>query len=78
MWKRLDIYESQPRSVIVTLGGHLYRIPEVVPTTVPPKKCHKAVSHTAKFIFFTIYLEGEQKDTATTTTLPQAPSIQQK
>jgi hypothetical protein len=23
------------------LGGHLYRIPEVVPTTVPPKKCRK-------------------------------------
>jgi hypothetical protein len=60
------------------LGGHLYRIPEVVPTIVPPKKCNKVVSHTAKFIFFTICSKGEQKDTATTTTLPQAPSIQQK
>jgi hypothetical protein len=32
MWKRHAIYESRPRSVIITLGGHLYRIPEVVPT----------------------------------------------
>jgi hypothetical protein len=39
MWKHHAIYESRPRSVIVTLGGHLYRIPEVVPTTVPPKQC---------------------------------------
>ena len=38
MWKCHAIYESQPRSVIVTLGGHLYRILEVVSTTVPPKK----------------------------------------
>jgi hypothetical protein len=78
MWKRHAIYESQPRSVIITLGGHLYRIPEVVPTTAPPKQCHKVVSHTTKFIFSTICSKGEQKDTATTTTLPQAPSIQQK
>jgi hypothetical protein len=72
------VYESQPPNVIVSLGGHLYRIPEVVLTTVPPKKCCKVVSHTAKFIFFTIYSKGEQKDTSTTTTSPQAPSIQQK
>jgi hypothetical protein len=78
MWKRHVVYESRPRSVIVSLGGHLYRIPEVVLTTVPPKKCHKVVSHTTKFIFFTIYSKGEQKDTATTTASTQAPSIQQK
>jgi hypothetical protein len=78
MWKRHVIYESRPRSVIVTLGGHLYRIPEVVPTTVPPKQCRKVVSHTTKFSFFTICSKGEQKDTATTTASAQAPSIQQK
>jgi hypothetical protein len=78
MWKRHAIYESRPRSVIVTLGGHLYRIPEVVPTIVPPKQCRKVVSHTTKFNFFTICSKGEQKDTATTTTSVQAPSIQQK
>jgi hypothetical protein len=74
----MSIYESRPRSVIFSLGGHLYRIPEVVPTIVPPKQFCKVVSHTAKFIFFTIYSKGEQKDTATTTASPQAPSIQQK
>jgi hypothetical protein len=30
MWRRHVVYESRPRSVIVTLGGQLYRIPEVV------------------------------------------------
>jgi hypothetical protein len=78
MWKHHVIYESRPRSVIVTLGGHLYRIPEVIPTIVPPKKCCKVVSHTTKFSFFTICSKGEQKDTATTTASAQAPSIQQK
>jgi hypothetical protein len=67
-----------PCSVIITLGGHLYRIPEVVPTTAPPKQCCKVVSHTTKFIFSTICSKGEQKDTATTTASAQAPSIQQK
>jgi hypothetical protein len=76
MWRRHVVYESRPRSVIVTLGGHMYRILEVVPTIVPPKQCRKVVSHTAKFSFFTIRSKGEQKDTATTTTSPQAPSIQ--
>jgi hypothetical protein len=78
MWRRHVVYESRPHSVIVTLGGHLYRIPEVVPTIVPPKKCRKVVSHTAKFSFFTICSKGEQKDTATTTASPPTPSIQQK
>jgi hypothetical protein len=78
MWRRHVVYESRPHSAIVTLGGHLYRIPEVVPTIVPPKNCHKLVSHTAKFSFFTIYSKGEQKDTASTTASPPAPSIQQK
>jgi hypothetical protein len=78
MWRCHAVYESRPRSVIVSLGGHLYKIPEVVLTTVPPKKCRKVVSHTAKFNVFTICSKGEQKDTATTTASPQTPSIQQK
>jgi hypothetical protein len=76
MWKRHVVYESRPHSVIVSLGGHLYRIPEVVSTIVPPKQCRKVVSHTTKFSFFTICSKGEQKDTATTTASAQAPSIQ--
>jgi hypothetical protein len=78
MWRRQVVYESRPRSVIVTLEGHLYRIPEVVPTIVPPKKCHKVVSYTIKFSFFTICSKGEQKDTATTSALPPTPFIQHK
>lgn len=78
MWKRHDVYESRPCSVIVTLRGNLYRIPEVIPTTFPPKQCRKVVSHTTKFSFFTICSKGEQKDIATTTASAQAPSIQQK
>jgi uncharacterized protein YaaR (DUF327 family) len=78
MWKHHAIYESRPRSVIITLGGHLYRIPEVVPTIVPPKQCRKVVSHTTKFSFFTICSKGEQKNTATTAASVQAPSVQQK
>jgi hypothetical protein len=54
MLKRHAVYESRPYSVIVSMGGHLYRTPEVVSTTVPPKKFRKVVSHTTKFIFFTI------------------------
>jgi hypothetical protein len=71
MWKCHVVYESRPRSVIVTLGGQLYRIPEVVPTTVPTKQCRKVISHTAKFSLFTIWSEGEQKDTATTAASPK-------
>jgi hypothetical protein len=77
MWKHHAIYESRPRSVIITLGGHLYRIQEVVPTTAPPKQCRKVVSHTTKFIFSTICSKGEQKDTSATTASAKAPSIQQ-
>jgi len=36
------------------------------------------VFHTVKFSFFTICSKGEQKDSATTTTSPQATSIQPK
>jgi hypothetical protein len=78
MWKHHAIYESRPCSVIITLGGHLYRIPEVVPTIVPPKQYCKVVSHTTKFVFSTICSKGEQKDTATTIASAQAPSIYQK
>ena len=32
MWKFHANYESRPHSVIVTLGGHIYRIPKVFVT----------------------------------------------
>ena len=58
------------------MGVQLYRIPEVVPTTAPPKQCRKVISHTAKFILFTICSKDAQK--ATTTTVASTPSIQKK
>jgi hypothetical protein len=33
MWKHHVVYDSRPRSVIVTLRKQRYRIPKVVPTT---------------------------------------------
>jgi hypothetical protein len=58
MWKCHAIYESQPHSVIVTLGGQLYRVPEVAPTTatslISEKQCHKVISQTTKFSLFMI------------------------
>ena len=78
MWKHHVVYESRPQNFIISLGGHLYRIIEVVLNTVPPKKCRKVVSHTTKFNFFTICSKCEHKDNATTTTSAQTPSIQQK
>jgi uncharacterized ubiquitin-like protein YukD len=53
-------------------------IPEVVLTIVPPKQCHKAISHTAKFNLFTIRSGGEQKDTATIVDSAQDLSIHQE
>jgi hypothetical protein len=34
LWKHHVVYESRPRSVIITLGRQLYRIPEVALPTL--------------------------------------------
>jgi hypothetical protein len=73
MWKCHVVYESRPRSVIITLGVHLYMIPEVVPTNAPPKQCQKVISHTEKFNLFTICSKDAQKAIATNAT--STPSI---
>jgi hypothetical protein len=75
-WKRYVVYESRRRSVIITLGGQLYRIPKVVSTTFPPKQFCKLISHIEKFILFTVSSKDAQKATTTTTT--SKPSIQHK
>jgi hypothetical protein len=69
------VYESRPRSIIVTLGGHLFRIPKVVLTTVLTKQSHKVIYHTTKFSLFTTW--SREKYIATTKTLAQYTSIQQ-
>jgi hypothetical protein len=48
LWKFHVVYESRPRSVIITLNRKLYGIPEAVPPSVisliSAKKCRKAIS----------------------------------
>jgi hypothetical protein len=59
LWKHHVIYESRPRSVIITLNRKLYRIPEAVPPSVISliyaKQCRKVISETGKFVFFVIF-----------------------
>jgi hypothetical protein len=76
MCKRHVVYGSQPCSFIITLAGHIYRIPELFMTIVPPKQCCKVISHAEKFIIFTIYSKDAHK--STTTTENSTPSIQKK
>ena len=55
LWKHHVVYESIPRSVIITLGRQLYKIPEVAPPTdislIFSKKCSKVISQTGKCKF---------------------------
>jgi hypothetical protein len=48
LWKHHVVYDSKPRSVIITLNRKLYRIPEVVPPSVisliSAKQCGKVIS----------------------------------
>jgi hypothetical protein len=58
LWKFHDVYESRPRSVIITLDNKLYKILEVVPPTdislIFSKQCKKFISQIGKFVFFMI------------------------
>jgi hypothetical protein len=69
LWKHHVVYESRPRSVIITLNKKLYRIPEVVPPSVisliSAKQCRKVISHTEKFVFFVILSQSEKNIVAT-------------
>ena len=60
MWKRHAVYESRPRSVIVTLGGQLYQIPETVAPAIVSQG-RKINSHTGKLFLFIITSQGEHK-----------------
>jgi hypothetical protein len=82
LWKHHVVYDSRPRSVMITLGIKLYKIPEVAPPTdislISAKKCSKVISQTRKFIFLVIYAHSKQKDTATSVASTQCLSSQQK
>ena len=76
MWKHHVVYESWPRSVIVTLGGKLYCILEIVaPITVSQGR--KISSDTRKLFLLTIESEGEHKITDTSTPFAQGVSTHQ-
>jgi hypothetical protein len=82
MWKHHVVYESRPRSVIITLGDQLYRVPEAVPNTVVSlismKQCRKVVSQTRIFFLCMVRSKGEQKVTATAKTSAWGLSSQQQ
>jgi hypothetical protein len=58
LWKHHVVYESRPRSVIITLNRKLYRKPEAVPPSaislISAKQCRKVISQMGKFVFFLI------------------------
>jgi hypothetical protein len=82
LWKRYDVYESRPHSVIITLGRQLYRIPEVAPPTVisliSAKKCRKVISQIENFVFFVIYAHSKQKVATTSVASTQHLSLKHK
>jgi hypothetical protein len=82
LWKRHVVYESRPRSVIITLNRKLYRIPEAVPPSVisliSAKQCRKVISQMGKFVFFVIRSQNKRKITATSRVSVADLSTQQK
>jgi hypothetical protein len=82
LWKRHVVYESRPRSVIITLNRKLYRIPEAVPPSVisliSAKQCRKVISQMGKFVFFMIRSQNKRKITATSRVSVADLSTQQK
>ena len=69
MWKRHVVYESHPRSVIITLGKWPYRIPEATPkdsiSLISAKQYMKVITQTRKFVLLMIHSQGEKKVVAT-------------
>jgi hypothetical protein len=63
LWKCQAVYESRPRSVIITLNRKLYRIPEAVPPSaiswISAKQCRNAISQMGKFVFFMILSQNK-------------------
>jgi hypothetical protein len=64
------VYESWPRTVIVTFENKFYRIPEVpllvAITLVTAKQCSKLISKTRKFVFLMICPQGKKNIVAMT------------
>jgi hypothetical protein len=82
LWKHHIVYESRPRSVIITLNKKLYRIPKAIPPSVisliSTKKCRKVVSQIKKFVFFMIHSQSDRNIIATSMASMSNLSTQQK
>jgi hypothetical protein len=82
LWKCHVVYESRPRSVIITLNRKLYRIPEAIPPSgvslISAKKCRKVISQMRKFVFFVILSQNKRKTAATSRVSVADLSTQQK
>ena len=69
LWKRHVVYDSRPRSVIITLNRKLYRIREAIPPSVisliSAKQCGKVISQMGNFVFFVIRSQKKRKIAAT-------------
>jgi hypothetical protein len=82
LWKCRVVYESRPRSVIMTFNKKLYRIPEAIPPSVisliSAKQCKKVISKMGKFFFFVILSQSEQNIIATSRASMVDLSTQQK
>jgi hypothetical protein len=76
------VYESRLRSVIITFGKQLYRIPEVaLPTAISlisTKQSSKVISQNMNFIFFVIPSHSKKNVVATFIASTQSLSLQQK
>ena len=66
MWKCHAVYESRPRSVVVTLVGQLYWIAETVAPAIVSQG-RKISSHTKMLSLFSIVSKGEHHITETST-----------
>jgi hypothetical protein len=80
MWKLHVVYESRSRSVIITLGDQLYRVPEevlkVVISLISVKRCRKVVYQTGRFFLFTVRSKGKWKVISTIETSARGLSSQ--
>jgi hypothetical protein len=82
LWKRHVVYESRPRSVIITLNWKWYRIPEAIPPStislISAKQCRKVISQTGKYVFFVILSQNKRNIIATSRVFVADLSTQQK
>jgi hypothetical protein len=82
MWKCHVVYESRPRSVIITFRKRLYRIPEVAPkdsiSLISTKECRKFITQNRKFVIFMVHSQSKKNILVVSTTSTQSLATYQK